>query len=116
MHGTARDDQPPAEPGDSPTFPIPSTTLSLPHVVAYRGRDDDGEPSLIITDGVSAVALESGLSGPSAAMVVAARRLAAAAEQFATGIAEILPDANDPRPGRRPLNRRSVPGPRGGTR
>jgi hypothetical protein len=115
MHGTARDDEPPAEPADNPTFPIPSTTLSLPHVIAYRGRDDDGEPSLIITDGVSAVALESGLSGPSAEAVVAARRLAATALEFAAGVAELLPDANDHRPGRRPLNRRGVPGPRSGT-
>jgi len=114
MHGTVRDDETPAAAGDTPAFPTPSTILSLPHVIAYRGRDDDGEPSLIITDGVSAIALEGGLSGPSAEAVAAARRLAATAEEFAAGIAELLPDANDHRPGRRPPNRRNVPGPRGG--
>src|SRR6185369_5548611 len=102
-------------PVDGPTFPLPGTSLSLRHVIAYRGFDDDGDPVLIISDGVSSVALESGLAGPSLEVVVAARRLAATAEDFASAMAELLPEHKERRPGRRPPNRRNVPGPRGGT-
>jgi hypothetical protein len=112
MHGTARDDDPASEPSDSPAFP---TTLSLRHMVAYPVLDDDGVPVLILTDGVSAVALESGLAGPCAEVVVAARRLGAVADDFAASIAELLPEAKDRPPGRRPPNRRGGPGPKSGT-
>jgi hypothetical protein len=115
MHGTGRDDGSAVEPGEGQTFPFPNTALSLRHAVAYRGVDDDGAPILIISDGVSSVALESGLSGPSDEVVVAARRLAATTADFATTMAELLPDNRERRPGRRPPNRRNVPGPKGGT-
>jgi hypothetical protein len=120
MGGTARDDGSPVEPGEGQTFPVPSTSLSLRHAIAYGGVDDEGEPVLIITDGVSSVALESGLSGPSDEAVVAARRLAATAEDFASRIADLLPEGlpegKERRPGRRPPNRRKLPGPKGATR
>jgi hypothetical protein len=111
MDGTARDDEPSVDLVESPTFPIPNVTLSLRHAIAYRGRDDDGEPILIISDGVSAVALESGLSGPSPEVVVAARGLAAIAEVFARGMAELLPDppASGPTGTRRTVAPRQVP-------
>src|SRR5262245_16710115 len=119
MGGTARDDGSPVEPGEGQTFPIPSTSLSLRHAIAYGGVDDDGEPVLIITDGVSSVALESGLSGPSDEAVVAARRLAATADDFASRIADLLPGApggKDRGSGRRPPNRRKIPAPKGAIR
>src|SRR5215469_748871 len=99
MHGTASNDDASPEPGDELTFPAPSTSLSLRHLIAYRGLDDDGEPILIITDGVSSIALESGLAGPSSEVVVAARRLAATAEDFACRMAELLPDTKERRAG-----------------
>jgi hypothetical protein len=116
MYGTGRDGDAPPETHDDLTFPNPSAFLSLRQVTAYRGQDDDGEPILIITDGVSSIALESGLAGLSSELVVAARRLANTAEDFAAVLAEQLPDAKEPRRGRRPPNRRYVPGPRNGTR
>jgi hypothetical protein len=116
MNGTERDRDVPPEPGDDPTFPAPTACLSLRHVIAYRELDDDGEPILIITDGVSSIALESGLATPSSDLVVAARRLAATAEDFASVLAAQLPETKEPRLRRRPSNRRYVPGPRGGTR
>jgi hypothetical protein len=116
MYGTGRDGDAPPEPADDPTFPTLSTSLSLRHVTAYRSQDDEGEPILIITDGVSTIALESGLASPSSELVVAARRLAATAEDFAAVLAEQIPDAKELQTGRRPVNRRYVPGPRNGTR
>ena len=116
MHGTARDGDVPPEHDDDLTFPALSASLSLRHAIAYRELDDEGEPVLIITDGVSSIALESGLAGPSSEVVVAARRLAATAEDFASVLAAQLPEAKEARVGRRPSNTRYVPGPRGGTR
>jgi hypothetical protein len=116
MHGTASDDGSTIEPDEDLTFPIPNTALSLRHTVAYRGVDEDGEPVLIISDGVSSVALESGLYGASTEVVFAARRLAGATEEFAMTMAEQLPESKERRPGRRPPNRRNVPGPKSGTR
>ena len=116
MHGTRRDGDGPPEPDDDLTFPTPRTSLSLRHVIAYRDVDDEGDPILIITDGVSSIALESGLAVPSSELVTAARRLAATAADFAAVLAEQLPEAKERRPGRRPANRRYVPGPRDGTR
>jgi hypothetical protein len=114
MHGTERDEGSAVDPVDGLT-PVPSTSLSLRHAMAYRGVDDDGEPVLIITDGVSSVSLETGLAGLSIDLVAAARQLAATAEDFASTMAALLPEPQERRPGRRPPNRRNVPGPRGGT-
>jgi hypothetical protein len=115
MHGTARNDGRSIEPNEGQGFPAPSTCLSLRHAIAYRGVDDDGEPILIISDGVCSVALESGLAGPSPEVVVAARRLAETAAEFASRMAEQLPESKERRPGRRPPNRRTMPGPKSGT-
>jgi hypothetical protein len=54
--------------------------------VTYRDVDEDGQPILIITDGVTAVALDSGLAGLSLNVTVASHRLADAVRDFANSI------------------------------
>ena len=54
--------------------------------MTYRVVDEDNQPVLIITDGVSTVALECGLSGLSFNVVVAAQGLGDAVADFAASI------------------------------
>ena len=67
-------------------FPDPATVISLRRATTYRDLDEDGQPILIITDGVTAVALDSGLSGLSYGVVTASQRLAEAVGDFASSI------------------------------
>jgi hypothetical protein len=60
--------------------------ISLRHGRTFRALDDEGRPMLIITDGVSAVALDVGVSGLSYGVVVSARRLADSIGDFASSL------------------------------
>src|ERR1700724_3502566 len=86
MNGTAGPDGPTGDVHDSRLFPEPVAVISLRNAVTYRDVDEDGQPILIITDGVTAVALDSGLAGLSVNVVVASHRLADAVRDFATSI------------------------------
>jgi hypothetical protein len=57
-------------------FPDPVAVLSLHNCAVFRAVDDDEQPVLILTDGVTTVALECGLHGPSDEAVQRAQRLA----------------------------------------
>lgn len=72
--------------GDLP-FPDPIAVLSLRNCTAYRAIDDDRQPVLILSDGVTTLALECGLRGASEQIVTAANRLAQAVQDFATSVA-----------------------------
>src|SRR5262249_55626697 len=65
-------------------FPEPAAVLSLRHCTVYRAADDDNQPILIVTDGVTTLALECGLQGVSAGVIEAAERLADAVHDYAT--------------------------------
>jgi hypothetical protein len=67
-------------------FPVPMAVISLRRGTTFRAVDRDGQPVLIITDGVNSVALESGTSGLSYGVVAATRRLAESVTDFATSI------------------------------
>ena len=67
-------------------FPDPGVVVSLRKAMTYGVVDEDNQPILIITDGVSTVALECGLGGLSFNVVVAAQRLGDAVADFATSI------------------------------
>jgi hypothetical protein len=67
-------------------FPEPTVMISVRHGRTFRALDDEGRPMLIITDGVSAVALDIGVSGLSYGVVVSARRLADAVGDFASSL------------------------------
>jgi hypothetical protein len=67
-------------------FPEPTVMISLRHGRTFRALDDEGRPMLIITDGVSAVALDIGVSGLSYGVVVSTRRLADAVGDFASSL------------------------------
>lgn len=67
-------------------FPEPIASLSMRSTKVYRAVDDDGQPILIVTDGVTTVALESGLSGLSAEVVTAAEKLAGATRDYAMSL------------------------------
>jgi hypothetical protein len=67
-------------------FPEPTAIISLRHGRTFRALDDEGRPVLIITDGVSAAALEVGVSDLSYGVVVSARRLADAIGDFASSL------------------------------
>jgi hypothetical protein len=61
--------------------------LSLRDCMAYRGVDDDNQPVLVLTDGVTTLFLECGLRGASEQVAAAAHRLAAAVGDFASSVA-----------------------------
>lgn len=86
MDGTNSYDVPTNELPDDRGFPEPVAVVSLRDAVTFRDRDEDGEPILIITDGVTTIALSSGLSGLSFGVVSASHRLAAAVHDFAQSI------------------------------
>ena len=67
-------------------FPEPTVLISLRHGRTFRALDDEGRPVLIITDGVSAAALDIGVAGLSYGVVVSARRLADAIGDFASSL------------------------------
>jgi hypothetical protein len=67
-------------------FPEPSAVLSLRDCVAFRAIDDDQEPILILTDGVTTLALECGLRGVSTDLAEAAERLSAAVHDYAISV------------------------------
>lgn len=72
-------------------FPEPSGVLSLRDCTAFRAVDDDQQPILILTDGVTTLALECGLRGMSADLAEAAERLAAAVHDYAISVRAISP-------------------------
>jgi hypothetical protein len=86
MNGNTGPDAPTTELTSHRGFPEPAAVISLRRAMTYRDRDDDGQPILIITDGVTAVALDSGLSGLSYGVVAASQRLADAVADFAKSI------------------------------
>jgi hypothetical protein len=67
-------------------FPDPLAVLSLRDCTPYRAVDDDRQPVLILTDGVTTLALECGLRGASDQIVTAANRLAEAMRDFADSV------------------------------
>lgn len=67
-------------------FPEPIAALSMRSTKVFRAVDEDGQPILIITDGVTTVAVESGLSGLSDEVVAAADDLASAARDYAISL------------------------------
>lgn len=71
-------------------FPDPSARINLRDCATYRAVDDDDQPVLVITDGVTTVTLECGLQGPTPALVTAAGRLSGAVGAFATLVAGII--------------------------
>ena len=67
-------------------FPDPVAVLSLRDCQIYRAVDDDGQPILVLTDGVTTVALECGLKGLSPEVVAAAGRLAEGVDDFSRSV------------------------------
>lgn len=67
-------------------FPDPVAALSLRDCAVYHGVDDDNQPVLILSDGVTTLFLECGLRGASEQIVTAANRLAVAVQDFATSV------------------------------
>lgn len=86
MNGTSGPDGPTGEIPENRLFPEPVAVISLRDAVTHRDVDEDGQPILIITDGVTTVALDSGLSGLSFGVVAASHRLADAVHDFAQSI------------------------------
>ena|SRR5882757_3235668 len=86
MNGTSGYDLPTTELSGERGFPEPVAVISLRNATTYREQDEDGEPILIITDGVTTIALDSGLSGLSFGLVTASHRLADAVHDFAQSI------------------------------
>lgn len=67
-------------------FPEPVAVLSLRDSMVFRALDDDNQPILIVTDGVTTLAMECGLRGMSEEIVVAAERLADAVHDYAVSV------------------------------
>lgn len=67
-------------------FPEPTAVLSLRDSMVFRAVDDDSQPILIITDGVTTLAMECGLRGLSEDIVNAAERLAAAVHDYSVSV------------------------------
>jgi len=64
-------------------YPTPAATINLRDAITFRAVDDDGQPLIIISDGVQSVALGSGPSGLSFGLVIAAQHLADAFDDYA---------------------------------
>lgn len=111
MNGISGPDGPTGDLPDNPLFPEPVVTISMRNAVTYRDVDEDGQPILIITDGVTAVALDCGLSGLSFGLVTASQRLAEAVTDFATSITALWRHRERTGSGRHRRNRRLL-GPR----
>jgi hypothetical protein len=71
-------------------FPDPAAVLSLRHCTVYRAVDDDEQPILIVTDGVTTLALECGLRGMSDEVILAAERLADAVHDYVSSVRAAL--------------------------
>ena len=67
-------------------FPDPVAALSLRDCAVFRGVDDDNQPVLILSDGVTTLFLECGLRGASEQIVAAANRVAEGVHDFATSV------------------------------
>jgi hypothetical protein len=67
-------------------FPEPAAVLNLRDSMVFRAVDDDNQPILVITDGVTTLALECGLRGLSEDIVNAAERLADAVHDYALSV------------------------------
>ena len=67
--------------GEQP-FPAPMAVLSLRAATVYRAVDDDDQPILIVSDGVTTIALECGLRGLDEGIISAARQLADAVADY----------------------------------
>ena len=109
MNGINGPDGPTGEVPDLRLFPDPVAVISLRDAVTFRDVDSDGQPILVITDGVTAVALDSGLAGLSFSVVVASQRLADAVHDFSTSITAGWQQQDRPASGRHRRNRRQYP-------
>jgi hypothetical protein len=109
MNGISDPDEPMGDLPDNWLFPEPVAVISLRNAVTYRDVDEDGQPILIITDGVTAVALDSGLAGLSFGVVVASYRLADAVHDFAQSITARRQKRAGARAGRHRGNRHRMP-------
>jgi hypothetical protein len=65
------------------THAEPVGVLSLRDCVAFRDRDEDNAPTLLISDGETTIAIECGLRGASPQAAAAAASLAAAVAEYA---------------------------------
>ena len=108
MNGNTGPDGPTADVPDNNLFPETVAIISMRDAVTYRDVDEDGQPILIITDGVTAMALDSGLSGLSLNVVEASHRLADAVLDFATSITARWQVRQRPGSGRHRRNRRQL--------
>jgi hypothetical protein len=66
------------------TTPPPAVTVRLRGVRTYRIIDDEDEPVLFVSDGVTTVEFACGISGLSGSAARGARRLANAIGEFAS--------------------------------
>ncbi len=67
-------------------FPDPIAVLSLAHCRVFRAVDDHDQPILVLTDGVTTVALECGLRGLTGTVVGAAQSLADGVTDYAQSV------------------------------
>ena len=118
MIGATRPDGPTVDVLVNRLFPEPVAVIAMRDARTFREVDEDGHPVLIITDGVTTVALEGGLPGLSVSMVTASHRLAEAVHDFATSIGARWHLRSRPNSGRHRRNRRRLPppDPRGNSR
>jgi hypothetical protein len=105
-------------------YPTPAATINLRDAITFRAVDDDGQPLIVISDGVHSVALGSGPSGLSFGLVIAAQHLADAFDDYAKSatagweaVADTKPQRSPDRPagpssGRHRRNRPTVVPPR----
>ena len=95
-------------------FPEPTAIISLRHGRTFRALDEEGRPMLVITDGVTAAALDVGVSGLSYGAVVAAQRLADAVSDYASSLDAAWAAREDAGLGRHRRENRRVAPPRRG--
>jgi hypothetical protein len=67
-------------------FPDPVAVLSLQSCMVFRAVDDEEQPILILTDGVTTVALECGLQGLTDEVVQRVQRLAEGATDYSRSV------------------------------
>ncbi len=91
-----------------PAFPEPVAVISLRNAVTYRDMDDDGQPILIITDGVTRWLWTAVWPACSVNVVVASHRLADAVRDFATSITARWQARDKGGAGRHRRNRRQI--------
>ena len=96
MNGTANTNRDPggpnpdhrafAEADDAGAYPPPVVSVRVGEVRAFRVIDDEDEPVLVVSDGETSVEFGCGLSGVSGSAARGARRLADAAQDYASTI------------------------------